>query len=84
MNPVCYFWAGPQLIVTNKLTLWSALYRETDCVRFFLLSEPPVLVVPSGSYFVIDTNSKQPEQIVEEMTSGLKVSGLEEKDLFVP
>ena len=48
------------------------------------LSEPPALVVPSGSYFVIDTDSKQPEQIVEEMTSSLKVSGLEDKDLFVP
>ena len=48
------------------------------------LSEPPALVVPGGSYFIIDTNSKQPEQIVEEMISRLKVSRLEDKDLFVP
>ena len=49
----------------------------------YYFSDPPALVVPGGNDFVIDTNSKQPEQIVEEMISSLKVSRLEDKDLFV-
>lgn len=50
----------------------------------YRLNEPPSLVVPGGNYFVIDTNSKHPEQIVEEMIAHLKISRLEDKDLFVP
>lgn len=50
----------------------------------YYFSDPPALVVPGGNYFVIDTNSKPPEQIVEEIISRLKVSRTEDKDLFVP
>jgi hypothetical protein len=87
---VHYFWLD-----ADKSTLRVRLINrlrdsgdEASYVDWLLsthhLSEPPALVLPRGSYCVIDTTSKEPEQIVAEMISRLKISRLEDKDLFVP
>ena len=75
---VCYFW-----LHADKSTIRERYIKRArddgDKPEFvdYLLSindgQPPLIAIPDGSYFVIDNNSRSPEQIVEEMISRLKV-----------
>jgi thymidylate kinase len=79
---VSYFWLHADKSILRQRLIKRAR-DDGDKPEFvdYLLStyhgQPPLIAMSDASYFVIDTNSKPPEQIVEEMISSLKVSRLE-------
>jgi len=85
---VYFFW-----LHADKSTLRERLINrardsgdEPETVNYLLATyyrQPPTISIQDGSYLVIDTSSKTPEEIVEEMISSLEISRLDDRDLLV-
>ena len=85
---VCFFWLHTEKsILRERLINRARDSGDEPAFVDYLLSDyyhqPPKITPLDGSYLVIDTSLKTPEQIVEEMISSLKISKLDDRDLLV-